>query len=760
MQFSITLRRYVPLALGALMVAMPFVVRGQSSPITVPGATISGTEAFGYLSSMSALPDAATYSIFSGTPFVQEVKSAGTGIFFEFNGTASVGATTIDLPSPSDSSEGGSLSSYGEDPFGGIGQQASNPGENPAGTTIPLPCPPSQPYLTANPQKVASGGTSMLTWAESDTGDVCTASGGWSGDKDPTGGTQQVGPLSSDTAYTITCSNPTYCGSDSSSASVTVGVSQAAATNRAPLPPTITADSTNLNFSGVGNRQTYYIQTTDPDGDDIYYEIKDPEHYLSDQDTYVIPSIYTGASSAYDSSGTRETFPYQWRTSGQKTITARAVDTFGAASDWATLDVTLTPYDAQAPNPTVVVTSPADGSTVSVGTPVTITAVPSISSGSIKQVDFSVHQYYTNDMYNAADTATRLAWQAGTYEPVPSTVGTITSSPYSISWTPPWYGTGRYLITARAISNLGKGSLNDPSITVNVARPSANQPVPVITASPSSLSVGGGATTVTWSSTNASSCTESDNGLVLQLSESSLSGSRTLTLSNTTTFTMTCSGSLFWFGGPQSSAATVTVAAPSSVCTDTSASNYGGAAPCTFTVSTICTDPSAINYNGAMPCAFPPTDSGFDLAASPSTATMKIYSYAPAVVSPITVSVYPKGSFSAPITLSASAAVPSGVSVRLEFLPSVPETAAAGDLPSSVMSHMSFLHPDSTDGTIMTYGSGGYAPTVLHATFTGQTDLLRTLPIRLDITGTGGGYTSQTSVMIQPIGVDSSYKEI
>jgi hypothetical protein len=75
--------------------------------------------------------------------------------------------------------------------------------------------------LSADPTSIDSGGSSTLTWTTSGSPTSCTASGGWSGPKSASGGTQSqsVSPVD-DTNYTIECSNAN--GSSSDSASVTV----------------------------------------------------------------------------------------------------------------------------------------------------------------------------------------------------------------------------------------------------------------------------------------------------------------------------------------------------------------------------------------------------------------------------------------------------------------------------------------------------------------------------------------------------------
>lgn len=74
--------------------------------------------------------------------------------------------------------------------------------------------------LTASPTTVTSGSSSTLTWTVSNA-TSCTASGGWTGNKTATGGTESTGPLSSNKTYTLNCSNSN--GSASASATVSVG---------------------------------------------------------------------------------------------------------------------------------------------------------------------------------------------------------------------------------------------------------------------------------------------------------------------------------------------------------------------------------------------------------------------------------------------------------------------------------------------------------------------------------------------------------
>ncbi|MEO1574663.1 MAG: hypothetical protein AAFU65_06845, partial [Pseudomonadota bacterium] len=60
--------------------------------------------------------------------------------------------------------------------------------------------------LSADPASVASGATTTLTWSVTNA-DSCTAAGGWSGAR-AVSGSESVGPLASDTSFSLVCAGP------------------------------------------------------------------------------------------------------------------------------------------------------------------------------------------------------------------------------------------------------------------------------------------------------------------------------------------------------------------------------------------------------------------------------------------------------------------------------------------------------------------------------------------------------------------------
>ena len=103
-----------------------------------------------------------------------------------------------------------------------------------------------------------------------------------------------------------------------------------------------------------------------------------------------------------------------------------AAQTYQAPAAAATLTATFTLVGAANVPPTVAITAPTNGATVTTGVPVTITANAADSDGTVSSVQFL----------------------EGT-----TVIGTDLTAPYSVSWTPA--GTGARNLTARATDNLG-----------------------------------------------------------------------------------------------------------------------------------------------------------------------------------------------------------------------------------------------------------------------------------------------------------------
>jgi hypothetical protein len=87
--------------------------------------------------------------------------------------------------------------------------------------------------MTASPTNVAAGGTSVLSWTSTDIAG-CSASGGWTGTKGPSG-SETVGPIQSSTSYQLTCLGAG--GNAGAIVQVTVGGTSPPPTNPPTTPP-------------------------------------------------------------------------------------------------------------------------------------------------------------------------------------------------------------------------------------------------------------------------------------------------------------------------------------------------------------------------------------------------------------------------------------------------------------------------------------------------------------------------------------------
>ena len=108
-----------------------------------------------------------------------------------------------------------------------VGIVADEPAPLPEAEPAPEPVPKAEPVplptvaLSAADSQVGSGGRTTLTWTSTDA-DACTAGGGWNGTFGASG-SQEIGPLYSDTTYTLSCTG----AGGSAGAAATVAVVQA-----------------------------------------------------------------------------------------------------------------------------------------------------------------------------------------------------------------------------------------------------------------------------------------------------------------------------------------------------------------------------------------------------------------------------------------------------------------------------------------------------------------------------------------------------
>lgn len=160
-------------------------------------------------------------------------------------------------------------------------------------------------------------------------------------------------------------------------------------------------------------------------------------------------------------------FQFTWTgvTAGSYQLSAKATDNLGATA--TSSSVTVTVFDP-APNqvPTVSVTSPSSGASLTQGASTLIEAVADDKDGSISKVEF----YYFNTL-----------------------IGADTTRPYSIAWTPSTAGS--YNLYALAYDNSGAGTVSAPvAVTVAPPGPPPSPPGTITAASLSKCPTASGST--------------------------------------------------------------------------------------------------------------------------------------------------------------------------------------------------------------------------------------------------------------------------
>lgn len=223
--------------------------------------------------------------------------------------------------------------------------------------------------------------------------------------------------------HSITSRATDNSGAETTSAPVVVTVTGGAANKAPTVGLTAPASAT------VGTATTLSATATDTDGTVSKVEFFDGTTLI----------------------GTDTTSPYSltWTptTAGAHSLTARATDNAGATATTAATSVNAVAATNKAP--TASLAAPA---TATVGTAVTLTATATDSDGTVSKVEFF--------------DGTTL-------------VGTDSSSPFSLSWTPTAAGTR--ILTARATDN-GGSATTSTAVSVTVAAPANKAPVAALSA--------------------------------------------------------------------------------------------------------------------------------------------------------------------------------------------------------------------------------------------------------------------------------------
>lgn len=440
--------------------------------------------------------------------------------------------------------------------------------------------------LSASPGSVALNGSATLVWSATSAAS-CTASGSWSGTK-TTSGTEVISNITASSTFTINCSG--VGGSASQSVTVAVVVPAPTVTFNASPTSVISGASSTLTWSSTNAT------------------------------TCTASSAATGWSGVKATAGS--TTLTNRTSTGTYTLTCTGAG--GSASQNATISVT-------SPAPTVTISaSPAsvayNGSSTLTWSSTNATActasgawnVPTATSGSQVLNLLTATSNYTLTCSGAGGSVNQTVTITVAPPPPVPTV-TLSASSLSVAYngssTLTWSSTdatacsasggwsgnktmaGTQLfspLTSTATYTLSCSNVSGSAskvVTVTVGPAPVSMPTVTLSASPTIVS-NGGSTTLTWSSTNATTCTAT-----VDWSGSKAVPSGTQVLSNLTankSYTLTCTGT----GGSASQMVAVVVLA---------------AVPPTVTINA---NPSSVVSNGSSTVSWSSTNANTCIASN------------------------------------------------------------------------------------------------------------------------------------------------
>jgi lysophospholipase L1-like esterase len=409
----------------------------------------------------------------------------------------------------------------------------------PASATTPTTstAPPTV-SLQVSPSTVPIGGTTQLTWTSTNA-TACTASGAWAGAKTTSGSTTS-GAISANATFTLTCTGAGGTASDTKSVAavgpptvnLVVSPANVASGGTTALSWT-TSYATSCTATGgwsgaeppVGNatsgalsaNTTFTLTCTGVGGTG------------SDSKTVTVaaaPTVSLTVSPATIASGAKTTV--SWTSTNASSCSASGGWSGGQSTSGSATSGALTA------NTTFTLTCTGSGGTASDSKSVTVIPAPTVTlTAAPASVTSGAKTNLSWTSTNATSCTASGGWSGGQ-----STSGSATSGALTAN-------------TTFTLTCTGTGGTGSDSKTVTVT--AAPAPTVSITATPSSVTSGGN-TSLSWTSTNATSCTASGGWSGAQ----STNGSATSgALSSSTTFTLTCTGT----GGSAASSATVNVTA-------------------------------------------------------------------------------------------------------------------------------------------------------------------------------------------------------
>ena len=421
---------------------------------------------------------------------------------------------------------------------------------NTASATTQAGTPAPTVTISANPTSVSSGGSSTLTWSSANA-TSCTASGGWTGSK-ATSGTQTLTNLTTTTTYTLTCTGTggsannaaTITVTPPSGGTITIGETTVFAgtdsgngnlllVQDAVLPQTATIQSLSFNVkTAAGNLRLGIYDATGPGGGPGALKAQTasfkPVAGWNTQPVVTPVSLPAGnywlayfpssSSLSFATNFSIGSYKYANRTYGTMPATFPTVNGSGTThwSLYATLSAT-----------------PA-GDTTAPSTPTNLTA----TAASPSQINLS----WTASRDNVGVTGYKI-FRGGVQ------IGTSATNSYSNTGLSP---ATAYSYTVSAYDAAGNNSAQSTSASATTL---PLPPTAVISAAPQTIG-SGDSSTLSWSSTNATSCTGTNFS-----TSGATSGTVVVSPAASTVYTVSCTG----LGGTGTNTITVTVGALSAL---------------------------------------------------------------------------------------------------------------------------------------------------------------------------------------------------
>jgi trimeric autotransporter adhesin len=428
--------------------------------------------------------------------------------------------------------------------------------------------------LGAKPSSVDAGGASVLVWS-TDNATGCSASGAWSGGK-TLAGSQPSGALTASATYTLTCTGVRGTASQS----VTVSVKSPAPTVSVAATPSTIANSTSSTLKWTATNATSCSATGGWSGNKAVSGSQSSGILVANA-TYTLTCSGPGGKASQSATvSVKSPTPTVILSVGPSAITSGSSATLNWSATNATTCVASGAWSgakavhgsqstgALKANATYILTCTGAGGTAAQSATVSVSAHPSVT------VSFSAGPSTV-----ASGGTSKLTWSSINATACTASGGWSGTKGISGSQSSAALTAG----TTFGLTCTGNGGSATQSVTVSVTSPA---PVVHLTASPSTVA-SGGAATLSWLSSNATSCVASG----AWAGAKATSGSQTTgALTAGATYELSCTGN----GGSAQQSTTVSVTSPAPTITfsaspSTVASGTGSTLIWSATHATSCT---------------------------------------------------------------------------------------------------------------------------------------------------------------------------